>query len=90
MTRGLLLYVMFVFAAALVVFIARFTAPANRRERLRRLMLGLMTLGLTAFGAESICAGTEPVIGWLLIASTPFGTLIAYIHEGRAPRADPR
>jgi uncharacterized membrane protein len=85
---ALLIYVMLAFASALVVLIASLRVPAIRRERLRRVAFGLMASGFALFGAEWICAGTEPFIGWLLIASSTFGTVMTYILERRATRAD--
>ena len=76
MNRWLLLYTILVFATNLVVYIARLMVPSSLRPRLLQLMFSLLSLAFALFGATYVSAGTNPALGWLLIAVATFGSIL--------------
>jgi hypothetical protein len=75
MNSWLLLYSMLVFATCIVAYVIRLMVPSTWRPRIHQLVLWLSSLEFAVFGAAYVSAGTNPVLGWLLIAVATFGSI---------------
>jgi hypothetical protein len=87
----LLLYSIIIFVADTAVFVVWLMAPSSWRPRLHRLMLDLLSLALTVFGATCVSSGINPALGWLMIGVATFGLVVVPLRadSDRHARAAP-